>query len=241
MIYLAKFVALVSGKGGTGKTTSALNLGQAFINTGKKAIVVDANLTTPNLALHLGVLQPKSTLNQFLRKESSLNDILHAHPCGLSFIPASPSYAEFKKTDSAALGSLFNHLENLADVIVVDAPSGLGQDVEHVLRLCDEALVVANPTPSSMMDALKTIKLAENNETPISGVLLNMSHNGRHELSVKEVEEILGHAVIANVKHHRKFRKALHQQVPLAYKYKRSGLSKEFTKVANYLSLEQNG
>ena len=51
---MSKIIAIVSGKGGVGKTTSAINLGVALNKFGKNVVVVDANLTTPNIGLHLG-------------------------------------------------------------------------------------------------------------------------------------------------------------------------------------------
>jgi len=65
---MTKFVALVSGKGGVGKTTCTLSLGHALASLGKEVVLVDGNIATPNLALHLGLMNPEGTLNQFLRK-----------------------------------------------------------------------------------------------------------------------------------------------------------------------------
>ena len=72
--------------------------------------------------------------------------------------------------------------------------------------------------------------------TEVAGIILNMSHGGRHELSKKEVEDILGYPIIANIKNDTKIRKSLHQQVPLTYRYPRSKSSKEYHKVAEHLS-----
>ncbi|MFH1276405.1 MAG: P-loop NTPase [Candidatus Woesearchaeota archaeon] len=235
---MAKFIALVSGKGGAGKTTSTLNIGQALVHLGKKVIVLDANLVTPNLALQLGYLDPKGNVNKFLRKENNLKEIIYSHEGGLSVIPASPSYVEFQKTNSQSIGEIFHHLENLADFVLIDSPSGLGEEVSEVLKNCDEAVIIVNPNTSSVMDALKTIRLAEKHETSIAGVLLNMSNKGRHELNPKEVETILGQMIVANVPQHKKFRKALHKQMPLTHLYKRSKPAKEFTKMASFLSLD---
>ena len=69
---MTRFIALVSGKGGVGKTTATLNIGHALSKQGKKVLLLDANMVTPNLALQLGILNPKDTLNQFLRKEKNL-------------------------------------------------------------------------------------------------------------------------------------------------------------------------
>ena len=123
---MTRFVTFVSGKGGVGKTTTTLNVGHALAKLGKKVLLLDANLVTPNLALHLGLLNPESTLNDFLRKDKNIQEITYLHQSGISLIPASPSLAEYQKTNPQHLTEIFEHLDELNDFVLVDAPSGLG-------------------------------------------------------------------------------------------------------------------
>ena len=235
---MTKFIAFVSGKGGVGKTTTTLNVGQALANLGRRVILLDGNLVTPNLALHLGFMNPSGTVNKFLRKEKGLKEIVYLHECGISLIPASPSYNEFQKTNVQKLDKIFEHLNNTTDFVLIDSPSGLGYDVNQILKHCDEAVIVVTPTLSSVMDALKTIKVARAHNNLVGGVLLNMSNKGKHELTKKEVEDILGHPILAEVRHDKKFRKSLHKKMPLNHIYPHSRSAKEFKKMAEHLSLE---
>ncbi|HLC70563.1 MAG TPA: AAA family ATPase [Candidatus Nanoarchaeia archaeon] len=107
-----------------------------------------------------------------------------------------------------------------------------------MLKNTDEVLIVANPTLSSVMDALKTIELAKANDNMITGVILNMTHGGRHELKQSKVEEILGYPVIANIKRDTKIRKALHKQMPLNHVYKWSRSARQYTKVAQHITMQ---
>lgn len=237
--HMTRFITLISGKGGAGKTTTTLNLGQALTDSGKKVILVDANLVTPNLAIHLGVMNPEGTVNKFLRREKSLKEVTYLHESGLSFIPASPSYSEFQKTNPQKIAELFEHLDNTVDFVLIDAPSGLGYEVTEVLKNSDEALIVVNPNYSSIMDALKTIHLAKTNNNSIPGAILNMTNRGRHELQQEEVENILGIPILANIKLDKKIRKSVHRQMPLSYLYPRSRSAKQFRDVAEQLLLER--
>ncbi|MBI2582309.1 AAA family ATPase [Candidatus Woesearchaeota archaeon] len=234
---MTKFIAFVSGKGGVGKTTSSLNVGQSLASMGKEVILVDANIVTPNLAIQLGFVNPEGTLNKFLRKEKSLKEITYLHESGISLIPASPSLSEYQKTNPQKLNKLFDLLKNTADFVLIDAPSGLGYDVHQILKSTDEVVLVVNPTLSSVMDALKTIQLAKENNNTVSGIILNMTNGGKDELTQKEVESILEYPLLANVKYHRKVRRATHKQMPLTYLYPRSKPAKEFKKVAQHLAL----
>ncbi|MHA1911437.1 MAG: P-loop NTPase [Candidatus Kariarchaeaceae archaeon] len=236
---MTKFIAFVSGKGGVGKTTATLNVGQALADYGKRVILMDANLVTPNLALHLGMMNPEGTINKFIKKEKGFNEVMYDHSCGFSIIPASPSLDEFLNTEPELISKAFKQLDEAADFVLVDSPSGLGHEVNEVLKNTDEIIVVVNPNLSSVMDALKTIKLAEANDKVIAGVILNMTNRGRHELSQLEVEEILNYPILANVRNNRKARKSLHQNLPMTYLYPRSRPAKEYYKVAHYLTMEE--
>lgn len=236
---MTKYIAVVSGKGGVCKTVCTVNVGHALSILGKKVVLLDANLATPNLSLQLGIMEPNGTLNHFLRKEKSLTEITHGHESGISVIPSSPSYSEFQKTGSQNLNEIFEHLDEMAEFVLVDAPSGLGNEVQQILKNTDEALIVVNPTLSSIVDGLKTIMLAESSNNTVAGIILNMTNGGRNELAPADVEKMLGHPIIANIKNHRKVRKAVHRQMPLNYIYPRSRLSKEFMKVARHLTFEQ--
>lgn len=235
---MTKFVAVVSGKGGVGKTTCTLNVGHALTSLGRETLLVDANIGTPNLAFQLGLLNPKGTLNKFLRKEKSLKEIIYLHESGISLIPSSPSYEEFQKTSLQKLSKIFEHLDNTAEFVLVDSPSGLGYDLQQILKNTDEALIVVNPTLSSVADALKTIQLAKANQNTIVGIILNMSNWGKNELTPADVEKILEYPILANIKNCRKVRKAAYQHMPLNYIYPRSTPAKEFNKVAKHLALE---
>ena len=234
---MTKFIAIVSGKGGVGKTTTTINLGHALTKLGKKTILVDANLVTPNLGIQLGFLNPEGTINKFLRKEKTLKEITYLHESGLSIIPASPSFSEFQKTNPQKIAELIEHLDDTADFVLIGAPSGLGFEVNEVLKQSEEALLVVTPNLSSVMDALKTIQLARHHNNTIAGIVLNMTHNGRHEMKAQEVEELLGHHILGNIKYDRKMRKALHKQMPLTYTSPWSKSAREFKNISHHLAL----
>src|SRR3989344_7385028 len=231
---MTKFIAVVSGKGGVGKTTATINVGQAINNLGKTSVLVDANLYTPHLGINLGLIKPKGTLNQFLKKEKAISEVTYHHESGLRIIPASPSYHESKSYKK--LVEVFEHLDETADFVLIDSPAGLGDEVNLILKHSDEALIVVNPTISSLMDGLKTIKAANDNDTQIAGVILNMVH-GKNEIKRREAESILGYPIIAEIKFDQKIRKSAHFGMPVKHNSFWPGSGRQFKQIAEHLCL----
>lgn len=232
---MTKFIALLSGKGGAGKTTTSLNLAYTLTRLGKKVIALDANFATPNLASHLGITFPQATLNDFLKKNKPLQEVIHLHSSGLAFIPSSVSYQDFKKIQPDKISEVFEHLENLVDFVLVDCPAGLGYELVQILKNTDEALIITNPNLSSVIDSLKTIELARENNNILPGFILNLTHKGRHELKPEEIEGTLNLPLLANIPHDKKIKKALYKQAPSSYLYPRSKSSKQYLKLAESL------
>ena len=236
---MTKFIAIISGKGGVGKTTTTLNLGHALTKLGKKVILLDANFATPNLAGHLGVASVKASLNDFLRQTKPLPEIIHLHHSGIAFIPSSVSYQDFKKTQPDKITEVFEHLENLADIVLVDCPAGLGYELVQVLKNTDEAIVVTNPNLSSLIDSLKAIELAKENNNSIPGFVLNLTNKGRNEIKAADSEKTLGVPLLVNIPQDKKIKKALYKQAPSHHLYPRAKSSKQYFKLAEYLLNER--
>lgn len=232
---MTRFLAFISGKGGTGKTTAVLNLGHALTKLGKKVILLDANFATPNLASHLGVASPSATLNDFLKKKKSLSEITQLHHSGLTFISASVSYQDFKKSQPDKISEVFEHLDGLAEFVLVDCPAGLGYELVQILKNTDYALVITNPNLSAVIDALKSIEIAQENNNLLPGFLLNMTKKGRHELRPEEIETTLSLPLLANIPYDKKIKKSLYRQAPCHYLYPRAKSSRQFRKLAEYL------
>ena len=96
---------------------------------------------------------------------------------------------------------------------------------------------MTTPNLSAVMDALKTVQVAQAHDNTIAGIVLNMTHwASRHELKLEEVEQILNYPVIATLRVDGKIRKASHQQVPLNYLHPNSRSARQFHKIAEHVS-----
>ena len=183
--------AIISGKGGVGKTTSAVNLGAALNKFKENVIIVDANLTTPNLGLYFGAPIVPINLNHVLQNKALIEEAIYEHESGTKIIPSSLSLNDVKKLDSKKMESITRDLKKLSNHIILDSAAGLGEEAKFSMNAADEIIVVANPNILSVTDALKTITLARELDKPVKGVLLTRVTGDKSEMPLDSIREML--------------------------------------------------
>src|SRR4030042_6303031 len=125
---MTRLIVITSGKGGVGKTTLTSNLAAALTDFGQKVTVIDGNLTTPNLGLHLGLHLPKKTLHDVLRGDTRLKDAIYPHTYGFDVIPASLGINDLKGVDVTRLPEVTFSLLGRSDYVIIDSAAGLGKE-----------------------------------------------------------------------------------------------------------------
>ena len=86
---MTRVIGIISIKGGVGKTSCVAQLGSALAQFGKKVLLVDANFSAPNLGLHLGFVNPKSTLHDALQQKIGISKAIYSYNKNLHLIPGS--------------------------------------------------------------------------------------------------------------------------------------------------------
>ncbi len=190
-------ITIASGKGGVGKTTLAANLGVALAEFDKDVTILDADIEMANLELHLGMEGMKTTLHDVLSGDASVKDAIYEGPCGIKVIPAGISLDGLRKADPERLENVLSDLLRTTEILILDAPAGLGRSVVTALASGQELLLVVNPEISSMSDALKTKIVAKKLGAHVLGVVLNRGGHDKTDLTIQEVEVILEAKVLA--------------------------------------------
>ncbi|NIO45085.1 MAG: P-loop NTPase [Candidatus Aenigmarchaeota archaeon] len=229
---MARIISVISGKGGVGKTTTVTNLGAALVKRGKNVIVVDGNVTTPNLSLHLGIPFYPITLHDVLKRGTPIEAAIYEHPTGMSVVPASLSAESVKNTKIEKLQGALLNLLGRTDVIIVDSAAGLGKEALTAMKLADEILIVTNPDLPSVTDALKTIKLAEEGGVDVLGVVVNRVKGKKHEMSLSEIKSMLGAPVLTIVPEDSSVPKSIKKKRPVVHHKPKSRASMAFRKLA---------
>ena len=87
-IFMGKTIGIVSLKGGVGKTSVVTALGAALSEFGKEVLLIDGNLSSPSLGLHLNITGPETTIHHVLNRTANTKDAIYEYE-GFHVMPAS--------------------------------------------------------------------------------------------------------------------------------------------------------
>jgi septum site-determining protein MinD len=187
--------AIASGKGGVGKTTTAINLGAMLADRGHSVVVVDTDLGMANLADFLDFEIETPTLHEVLAGEADPDDAVYRAPGDIDVLPSATDIEAFVKSDPANLQAVVEDLSETYDYVLLDTGAGVSYDTLVPLALADGVLLVATPDVASVRDTAKTGELAERVETEVRGAVL--TQRSSDILNVDDVKETLGTEVLA--------------------------------------------
>jgi len=173
----ARVVAVTSGKGGVGKTSTSVNLGIALAQQGKRVVILDADLGLANVEVLLG-LNSLYNLQHVIDGEKSLMQVLVQGPGGLQLIPGSSGIAKLADLGPKARANIIHGLDELqyeTDFIIIDTMAGIGQNTVSFCAAADELILVTTPEPSAIVDAYAMIKTVHHvhDDVPVR-VVVNM-------------------------------------------------------------------
>ena len=229
---MTRYVGILSGKGGVAKTTSTVNLGAAFNYFGRDVTIVDGNLSTPNLGLHLGVPVVPISLHDVLKGKNDILESVYKHNSGLKIIPASLSLNDLKDVKPENLGKILMRLDGLTDIVLIDGSPGIGGDALTVINAVEDVIIVTNPELPAVTDALKISKFVEGMGKNVKGIILSKTGGADHDLSEENVERMLDSPVIATIPYDKSIRKSLVMKEPVIYNSPRSKSAIAYKKLA---------
>jgi septum site-determining protein MinD len=168
-------LAVASGKGGVGKTTTAINLAVALGTSETPAVVLDADLGMPNVGAFLGI-DPEVTLHDVLAGESEIDAAIVESDAGVDVVPGSPGLEDFADADPDALDSVLESLRERYRHVVVDTGGGLSYEAVSPIELADSVVLVTTPLPAAIADAERTTQVADRLGVPVAGVVVTRAN-----------------------------------------------------------------
>ena len=229
---MSKITVITSGKGGVGKTTTAINLAAAMKHFGQDVLVIDGNLSTPNIGLHLNSPEVPINLNHVLRGKAEAFEAVYEHESGVKIMPSSLSIEELRKTHPEKLKNFKSDFKKLSDRIIVDCSAGLGHEAAAAIELADELIVVTNPEMPAIADALKTVKLAERLKKHVLGVIVTRVRKDDIELEPDVVREMLEAPILGMVPEDLAVKRAIRNKGMVIHTEPKSNAARAYKEIA---------
>lgn len=175
-------IAVMSGKGGVGKTNFSLNFSLALQKVNKRVLLFDLDIGMGNIDILIGESSNHSIVD-FFKNQMSLTDIITKGPNGLNFISGGTGLGTMFKLDEGMFQRFIIELELLFksyDLVIFDMGAGITEDSVRFLLSVEEIIIITTPEPTSITDAYAAIKsICVQHETMPFSIVVNRSFNNK--------------------------------------------------------------
>lgn len=156
----ARSIAVISGKGGVGKTNFTTNFASSLQSQGKSVIIVDMDIGMGNVHILLGE-SAQYGLKEYLTGDRTLVEVIAESSDGLSFISGGSgleTVLEWTESRFERLIEAFETLQQQYDYILFDMGAGASESSIELIVAVDEIIVIATSEPTSITDAYSMMK-----------------------------------------------------------------------------------
>ena len=155
---MGQVIAVVSGKGGTGKTSFVSHVGLYLASLGNRVLCLDCDIGLRNLDIALGMSDCAVTdFTDILEGRYSLREAAMPHPIQKNLYLLTAPSTLHAPIDVTAFGRLIDEVRSTFDYCLVDSPAGLGSGFHLAITGCDRCVVVTTTDPTSLRDAQRTV------------------------------------------------------------------------------------
>lgn len=243
---LARVITVTSGKGGVGKSNTAINLAIQFRRMEQRVIILDADFGLANIEIMFGAV-PKHNLCDLIYQGKNIQDIITWGPMDVGFISGGSGIAGMSNLSKDYLGYIVRNLKELdemADIIIVDTGAGISDAVTEFLVASSEILLVTTPEPTSITDSYSLLKALNRHErysvqdTQIRVLANKVFGEGEAEALYAKLEAVVGRylkipiSYLGMIPQDNQLAKAVMQQMPVSLDSPRARSSQAFEVIA---------
>jgi len=237
--------AVVSGKGGVGKSNIALNLGVALNQTGKRVLLIDGDLGMANLDILAGVIS-RNTLLDYFETQKSIEEILVEYRPGLEILPGGSGFMSLGDSREGELRDFVSRLIGTGryDYVFIDAGAGIDAKLLSFVSVANEVLLVTVPEPTAMVDAYSLIKILSVYEIkPRIQLIVNQVSSRREAQETYEhLNKVIGTflniemELLGYVVSDPKVKAAVHRQTPFSLAHPNAPASRNIREISERMS-----
>lgn len=240
-------VAILSGKGGVGKTNLALNIARMLYLKNEPSLLLDCDLGLANLDVLLG-LNVKHTLHDILADQIEPEQaVIAIEENGFDFIPAASGLPELISMDEDQLSLLFTQLEPILSsykYLFLDLGAGISSTVLSFANFAHVRVVVITPEPTSITDGYAVMKVLNTKYglTDFHILVNQVASKGEYELASRRICEATSHflgftpKILGFVQHDKAVLDGVIKQTPFTKLAPESVASKNVQEIAEQIS-----
>ena len=172
---MGRIFSIMSGKGGVGKSTLSVSLAVYYARMGKRVVLLDGDIGQRCADLMLNVQdRVVYDLGDVADKTCELKEALLQHPAlPILSLLAAPQIQTASDVKRKAMDQIITQLSEQSDILLLDAPAGIGKGLKNLLGATAEPVVVATPDDVSLRDAERLCALLMQMEEPRPSLVLN--------------------------------------------------------------------
>ena len=227
---LARVITVTSGKGGVGKSNTAINLAIQFRKMGQRVIILDADFGLANIEIMFGAV-PKHNLYDLIYQSKNIKDIITWGPMEVGFISGGSGIAGMYNLSKDYLNYIIQNLaelDEMADTILIDTGAGISDAVLEFLVASGEILLVTTPEPTSITDSYSLLKALSRHprysseDMQIKVIANKVFGEAEAEALYAKLETVVGRylkvpiSYLGMIPHDNQLAKAVMQQMPVS-------------------------
>lgn len=246
---MARVITVTSGKGGVGKSNTAINLAIQFRKMGKKVIILDADFGMANIEIMFGTV-PKHNLCDLIYQGKNIKEIITWGPMEVGFISGGSGIAGMSNLSKDYLNTIIQNLtelDEMADIIIVDTGAGIADAVMEFLVASGEILLVTTPEPTSITDSYSLLKILykhprfRETETKVKMIANRVEKEAEGEILYNKLNAVVTRYLkipmtyLGSVPQDMQLSRAVMQQTPVSLQNPGAKSSAAYEKIANRL------
>lgn len=179
-------IAVVSGKGGVGKSNFSLNFAISLAKKGHSVLLFDMDIGMGNIDILLG-LSSTYSIADFFTNTVSLNSVITEIPGSIHYISGGTGFSQLTKINKESFQSFTDQFTRLLvnyEYVILDMGAGINENSLRFILSVDEVIVITTPEPTSITDsyaAMKYITLKSRN-LPFY-MIINRTHSEKEGIA----------------------------------------------------------